>query len=263
MPQEMVDAIAGQLHADEDWRTLASFGLVQKKWLTSSRRYLFSNVSLNSSNVDAFLEILTTPDCIMAPFVHRLELQQEHGKLLNKFLPHGRPLSGVKALMIEDLRWEDLIPEAEETLLSGFEDITCLELHRPKFDSFGQFVNFVTEFSSLEFLSLIRGDWDEDFGGSASSRITEKTISSRLTTLKASVHSPCKRELVAWLLRCQPAPAISAVELYDITEDEAFAIAGLTRALGPALQHLHLGFAVHTAPGMFDFLKLTCTTASY
>src|ERR1700733_2856780 len=120
IPQEMIDAIAGQLHADEDWATLRSFGLVRKTWLPSSRHYLFSSVSLNSSNVDAFLEILTSPDCIMAPYVRRLELQQEHGKLLNKFLPHGRPLSGVKALVIEELRWEDLIPEAEEILLSGF-----------------------------------------------------------------------------------------------------------------------------------------------
>jgi len=249
MPQELIDAIAGQLHTDEDGCTLGSFGLVQRSWLPSSRHYLFSSVSLNSSNVDAFLEILTSPDCIMAPYVRRLELQQEHGKLLNKFLPHGRPLSGVKALVIEELRWEDLIPEAEEILLSGFLGIKHLELYRPKFDSFGQFISFVTEFSSLELLSLIRGDWDEDYGGSSTSETAEKAISPQLTTLKASVYSPCKRELVRWLLRSQPIPAINTIDLHDVSDDEAPSIAGLTQALGPALQHLRLGFDIYNASG--------------
>jgi len=252
MPQELIDAIAGQLHADGDWCTLGSFGLVQRTWLPSSRHYLFSNVSLNSSNVDAFLEILTSPDCIMAPYVRRLELQQEHGKLLNKFLPHGQPLSGVKALLIEELRWADLIPEAEEILLSGFSGIKHLELYRPKFDSFGQFISFVAEFASLELLSLIRGDWDEDYGGTSSEAV-EKAISPQLTTLKASVDSPCKRELVRWLLHRQRVPAISTVDLHDITEDEAPSIARLTQALGSELLHLRLGFDIRNATGMLIF----------
>jgi len=41
IPQEMVDAIAAQLYADEDWRTLGSFGLVQTAWLPPSRRISF------------------------------------------------------------------------------------------------------------------------------------------------------------------------------------------------------------------------------
>jgi hypothetical protein len=245
----MIDAIAGQLRADEDWRALGTFGLVQKTWLASSRHYLFSDVSLNSSNVDAFLEILTAPGCFIAPYVCRLELKQEHGKLLNKFLPHGQPLNAAKALMIEDLRWEDLIPEAEEILLSGFEGITHLELHRPKFDSFGQFVNFIAEFSSLELLSLTGGDWDEDFGNSSSSRMAEKPISPRLKSLEASLHSPCKRELARWLLHCQPAPAISTIDLHGVTADEAPAVAKLLQALGHTLQHLRLGFDIDITTG--------------
>ena len=249
MPQEMVDAIASQLHADEDWRALGAFGLVQKTWLPASRHYLFSDVSLNSSNVDAFLEILTAPDSFMAPYVCRLELKQEHGKLLNKFLPHGRPLSATKELMIEDLRWEDLIPEAEEILFSGFKGLTHLDLHRPKFDSFGQFVDFITEFSVLELLSLARGDWDEDFGGLSSSQVPEKPISPRLKTLKASVHSPCKRELATWLLHFKLVPAINTVDLHGVTGDEASAIARLIRALGATLQHLRLGFDIDIPTG--------------
>jgi len=249
IPQEMVDAIAAQLYADEDWRTLGSFGLVQTAWLPPSRRYLFSNVSLNSSNVDAFLDILTAPYCTVAPYVCRLELKQHHGKLLNKFLPYGQPLSAVKELMIEELRWEDLIPEAEEILLFGFKDITHLELDDQKFDSFAQFVNFITKFSSLEFLSLTRGDWDEDFGPPPFQIATE-SILAKLTTLKASVYSPCKCELMKWLLRCDPVPAISTVDLDGVTEDEAPAVARLMRALGPALQHLRLGFDVNIATGM-------------
>ena len=248
MPQEMIDAIASHLYADGDWRSLGSFGLVQKAWLPSSRRYLFSDVSLNSSNVDAFLEILTAPDCIVAPYVGRLELKQEHGKLLNKFLPYGQPLNAVKALVIEELRWEDLIPEAEEILLSGFGGVTHLELDKPKFDSFNQFANFVTEFSSLELLSLTRGDWDEDFG-QPSCQVPEKSISTKLTSLKASVSSPCKRELVKWLLCCLPVPAISAVDLQGITKDEAPAVRSLMRALGPALHHLRLGFYIQITEG--------------
>jgi hypothetical protein len=249
MPQEMVDAIAGQLHADEDWRALRAFGLVQKTWLPASRYYLFSNVSLNSSNIDSFLEILTAPASFMAPYVCRLELKQEHGKLLNKFLPHGRPLSATKELIIEGLRWEDLIPEAEEILFSGFKGLTHLELHRPKFDSFGQFVNFITEFSVLELLSIARGDWDEDFGGLSSSQVPDKPISPRLKTLEASVYSPCKRELATWLLHFKLVPAINTIDLHGVTGDEASAIARLIRALGATLQHLRLGFDIDMATG--------------
>jgi len=62
-----------------------------------------------------------------------------------------------------------------------------------------------------------------------------------------------------WLLRCDPVPAISTVDLDGVTEDEAPAVARLMRALGPALQHLRLGFDVNIATGMW-LVNLTCVT---
>src|ERR1700732_3933189 len=100
IPQELVDEFASQLNANEDWHALASFGRVRKSWLSPSRRYLFDAVSVDSSNVDAFLEILTTPNCVIASYVHRLELGRgfASSKLLNTFLSRAPPLSVVKAL---------------------------------------------------------------------------------------------------------------------------------------------------------------------
>jgi len=119
-----------------------------------------------------------------------------------------------------------------------------LELDQSKFDSFRQFVNFITEFPSLELLSLTRGEWDEDFG-SPSSQVAQNFIPANLTSLKASVYSPCKRELVEWLLRCQPMPAISTLDFHDVTVNEAPAISRLMQTLGPTLQHLCLGFDIN------------------
>lgn len=252
MPQEMVDAIASQLQADEDWHTLGSFGLVKKTWLPSSRHHLFADVSLNSINVDGFLVILLSPDCIMAPYVRRLRLTQEHGKLLNKFLPRAQPLKSIRSLILDELRWEDLIAEAEESLLSGFTGITQLELHRANFGSFTQFVKFITTFPSLECLSLIGADWYEDFGASSSHKV-EKSLSLHLTKLKTSVRSPCKGEILDWLCRCQQIPPLASLDLFGITPSDIPALSNLLPMLGSTLLHLRLQFDISHSIGIVHF----------
>ena len=89
IPQEMVDAIVGQLYANKDWCALGSFSLVQNPGIpqagSASRRYLFDTIPLGSSNVDGFLKMSIVPRCVVASYVRRrrLKLTQLFDNLLN------------------------------------------------------------------------------------------------------------------------------------------------------------------------------------
>jgi len=131
--------IACYLHDNADLRSL---GLVQTSWLPSSRRCLFKVVSVNPFSADGFFEVFCAPDCIVASYVRRLELNLlslwKHSLILlrcdrewlNETLPRLGQLSAVEELAISDLRWDDLTSEAGESLLSVFNNIKQLDIRR-------------------------------------------------------------------------------------------------------------------------------------
>jgi hypothetical protein len=237
IPQEMVDAITDQLQASKDWYGLKSFGLVQKSWLSSSRRHLFHTISVKIRNIDWFLEILTVPSRSVTPYVRRLVVNNDHDMLLNKILPVAQPLHAVKSLSIALLSWGDLIPEAKENLISVFKHITFLSIHCVNFDSLSQAVHFITSYPYLEELSLMGGYWRSDLSPSPS-QMPDQSGLARLKTLRSFTLDHI--EILEWVLRCQPMPPLTTIDFSSHGRSEVNVWGRLIKALGPTLKHLRI-----------------------
>jgi hypothetical protein len=90
---------------------MASY-ILQRSWLSSSRQYLFRNVSLTPSNVDEFLEFLIAPSCILASYVRLLHINKDYEQFLEKLMSCAQPLCTVKSL-----DWDGTISPARRRIV--------------------------------------------------------------------------------------------------------------------------------------------------
>jgi hypothetical protein len=243
IPQEIVDAIAYCVVCANGCTTLASLGLVQRSWLSSSRRYLFRTVTLKLSNVDKFLEFLVDPDCPVASYIHRLQLDEDHGRFLDKLLSCAQRLCTVKALVIMGLKWEGLSPIAELCLPSIFRDITYLCMPQANFPSIGQIAHFIASYPHLEQLELSYTNFK-----SPPSQTIAEPVPARLKSLR--FWSFRNVELLGWLLHNQSVPALSTLEIGYIAIDQIPLASRLITASGPTLKHLRIALDYNLVPGM-------------
>lgn len=160
IPLEMTDMILYYLRGDRT--ALLASSLVCRGFMLSSRRHLFSTISLRPNDLPSFLSLHESPFNSVAPFVAKLVLDEfridspnfEHA-LLN-IVEFRCILSKMKSFRLTKL---NPLPRVMATLSSVFQKITELDLYLVEFDHFSDFLDFVPQFPALRTLSFSEIYW--------------------------------------------------------------------------------------------------------
>ena len=252
LPQELHDAIIDHCHADRG--TLHSCSRVCRSWLPASRYHVFAKLYLNSRNIVAFLQLITSPFCTIRPFVSRLVVEQGP--------PTGHPLFFPNEVMLDDAWFhEHLIHLSDFTAVRHLhmrgnglyysfittritaalrtnygEMITDLGIHDSFFRSFTQFSSVIRCFPNIESLLLDNLMWKER----TVPEPVEPCPFPRLRSL-SFVHAYVI-DLLGWLNAHEHMPPIKTLDFMMEAlspSDEAVVEAFFSR-LGAGLEHLHL-----------------------
>ena len=251
LPQELHDAIIDHCHADRG--TLHSCSRVCRSWLPASRYHVFAKLYLNSRNIVAFLELISSPFCTIRPFVFRLVVEQGP--------PTGHPLFFPNAAMDDAWFHEHLIHLSDFTAvrhlhMRGYglyhsyitarittalrtnygEMITDLGIHDSHFQSFAQFCNVIRCFPNIECLLLDNMMWRERTVPGP----VEPCPFPRLRSLTL-VHAYVI-DLLGWLNAHEQMPPIKTVDfmMESLSHSDQAVIEAFFSRMGPGLEHLDL-----------------------
>jgi hypothetical protein len=151
---ELVDLIIGALHTEDPVgkHTIAQCGLVCKKWLPSSRRHLFSEVTLNDRTITTFLNLVEASPFPIPSFIRSLALHSSEGEqALENGLAKLGPLPQVTTLRIRMDR--TVFTRNSALLASSFPNVSALCFHGSKL-RLRSILDAVSSFSALQNLQL-------------------------------------------------------------------------------------------------------------
>lgn len=151
IPPELFDMIIDHLHDDK--HSLATCGRICRQWVPSSRKHLFSSITLTpySEMLNLFLDLLDCPLTNIPPHVRNLSVEgRGHVDKLQwsvedlSRLPQR--LYAIDSLSFVTVGWRDMSPEFRSAALPLFNRVTNLGIK--------YFTNLICMFPSLQELFL-------------------------------------------------------------------------------------------------------------
>ncbi|KIM78675.1 hypothetical protein PILCRDRAFT_581948 [Piloderma croceum F 1598] len=155
-------------------------------------------------------------------------------------------LSAVKELAISNSTWDDLTPEAEESLFSVFNNIEQLDISIWKFDSPRRVFQIIASYPCLERLS-VQACSPRKTLGTLEFQTTDNRVPASLQTLQCSSFN--NGDFLNWVLYSQPIPALATIDFGVVQGCDAYLLGKVIKALGPKLNHLRISFVSYIAPG--------------
>ena len=168
LPPELFDIIVDFLHDDEE--SLVNCSLVCKNWLPVTRYHIFKNLLLDRWNVEEFVDMITHPSATVAPYIHRLTIDQ--GKARYRHVLHRAFLrlprfNLLHKLELRNVQWGNIPTDVVDSLVSAFQRVADMELSNCTFDDPTHLMSVITRFKSLKRISILRTQFDrfnEDSG---------------------------------------------------------------------------------------------------
>ncbi|KAJ7774564.1 hypothetical protein DFH07DRAFT_103464 [Mycena maculata] len=214
-PPELTDRVLDFLHSDV--AALSACTLVCREWLPSARFHLFSQIALDSSDMESFLDDM---DVVGSP----------RPSAFSKFAVTG--LGNVKSLRIDGLD----LSAAPISFPKSLPHLESLGLHVFQADSFSIVATWLSALPSLRSL-VLSGDWD----GNETEMLTSSTSLSPTLPYLTHVDLDCPlRVLLGWFLSLAMVPAIVSLVLRDIWEEEVSTISRFLVAMDASLESLTL-----------------------
>ncbi|KAJ6616488.1 hypothetical protein B0H10DRAFT_1397089 [Mycena sp. CBHHK59/15] len=233
-PPELFDIIIGQ--ARDDLSLLATCGLVCKSWLAPSRFHLFNAHPLST----------------LPPYISSLEILSSNSlegsydsQWLDPIIGTLAGLPSVTEFLIQNIHWGRMNPSTKSALLSGFQNLTHLEVWAAQFDSVSHLVQLICSKPLLEILSFDDLGWDDPYfemPGTSSQRVPAALRSLRLSNCY-------KRDILDWLVAYQSLPSIRHLQLGSVYPEDTPSIGRFLQRLGPELLTLELEFSSLDAGG--------------
>ncbi|KAJ3835860.1 hypothetical protein F5878DRAFT_626804 [Lentinula raphanica] len=168
LPSELQDiVIESILDLDSSYLSLAS--LVCRAWRNRSYERAFSSICLSSRSIPVFVSFLENSFSRPAifPRLRRLRILGDgdtflwstlHLQDLSRLLRHLAQIGRISTLTLDNLNWAVLDP-ALAAMLTEFDGLERLCMHRISFTDLGQFSDFVAEFRLLRAFDLQHVEW--------------------------------------------------------------------------------------------------------
>ncbi|KAF7289924.1 F-box domain-containing protein [Mycena indigotica] len=262
LPREITSRLAPELYdhflnaLNDSKTTLFTCSLVCKAFLHHSRRYLFASVNLRPDLVKFLSEQAMET---IVPFIRSVGLgggwmrEQQHE--FNGIISFMTNLDNIRNIHIEAWSWDYLAPPAANALLSGqgklFQTVTVLDLKFIHFPSLAILCNFASQFSALRGLFLDNVTWDKSQNGESKLDLAPPSFLSRLE--KLTIRACACKMVLSWLLTVVTQDesrlsllSIRFLSLPEVLVNEVALVNQLLSTIGPALEHLELGFLAHS-----------------
>jgi hypothetical protein len=244
VPVELQDEIIDHLGLDE--RTLKQCALVCRSWVNRSRFHLFVRVRVGEHTGPRLLELMDSPQCTVASHVKSLTLTESSGqrwRWLSKGLERLLPVMKLQSLTLQNICWKALDLALLEVIGASCDSLINLHLSHVYFQSFADFLSFISAFPSLKGLVLSvvwygSSDFDEPQSFSSSRHVLTYP---QLETVDLN-HCPLDHRMWTWLKRVSQA-GVHTVQFWDIAESELGSVNRLLEMLGDSLQHTGLSLA--------------------
>ncbi|KAJ7020663.1 hypothetical protein C8F04DRAFT_1274784 [Mycena alexandri] len=216
---------------------IATWGLVSKDHVVSSRSHLFSAVHLNHTNANKFAEIMVAPSCDIASQVNHLVLSNRADRpWFSDVLPRLPKFPHLASLCLHNSK--SLLPEDIRNLLhDNLPAVKTLEIVNFKFAYRSDAIEFACEFSQLEALT---------FFPKVAKRLPAATRAQIPTSLRALVLRCGTDEQPNWFLADLGQPSAPKLTTLRIREAGARDFSVVSRALasqGASLECLTLDFS--------------------
>ncbi|KAJ6456782.1 hypothetical protein C8R47DRAFT_186349 [Mycena vitilis] len=254
-PPELHDLVIDHMHREKG--SLANCGLVSKSWLRSSRHHLFDSVVLRNRNWEAFLLLLGSPLVTFTASVKSLTISVsnytiEHSASFNRLIHELRGstasedappgLSNLNVLRLDGIHWSDVTQTTTLALVQLSPYIRELDLRLVAFDTPYQMAALVSHFPCIQKLSM------SPFFSLYESPLQYPDIPRSISHIRLRLDGTTRgrfNQIAQWIHARDGAPSIRALEIGIVDVESLASVAGLLRALGPALQDLDLGVMYH------------------
>ena len=237
LPAELTDTIIDLLHDEED--ALANCSLVCKAWLPATRYHIFENLLLDPWNTEAFIDMKNHPLATVAPYIHHLTIDQikhRYHQTLNNVFVRLPNFPILQRLDLKSISWGRIGDEARNTAISAFKGVTELELSFSDFTTPDQFIELVSNLTSLRSLSVQYVSWTED----TPVTFSQQNAPPKLHVIKLGGLG--SGPILDWL--AMQKPIIDTLSICLIPE-EADSVNRYLGVLGPSL--LHLSVHLHSS----------------
>ncbi|KAJ7777709.1 hypothetical protein DFH07DRAFT_936709 [Mycena maculata] len=228
LPAEVCNLIFDACISDR--ALMATWGLVSRQYLVSSRFHIFSTVRLDYGNAHEFADILSSPSCDIALLVQHLMFSHRASRYswFPDVLPRLPPFPNVMTLCLHNSR-SVLTEDLRDLLRVGLPGVTRLEIVNFRFAYRAAAIDFACGFAALQALAFLPRI------ASALATATPAQIPSTLRSLalRCSVE-----EQPNWLLAELAQPSAPALTTLRVGEAGARDFPGLVRALGRQGQSL-------------------------
>jgi hypothetical protein len=155
LPAELTDSIIDFLHDDEE--SLINCSLVCKAFLPVTRFHIFRNLLLDQWNVVGFIDLITQSSATVAPYVHRLAIDQgksRHSDLFQSLLQRLPRFTHLRSLELRNILWCHYSADTIDRLIFAFDGVTELKLFCLTLDAPTSLRSVITSFPALKRLSI-------------------------------------------------------------------------------------------------------------
>ncbi|KAJ7733680.1 hypothetical protein B0H16DRAFT_1696110 [Mycena metata] len=229
LPAELRNLIFDECLSDN--ALIATWGLVSKDHVVSSRSYLFSAVHLDHPNANKFADILAAPSCDIASLVTHLVLSNKgDGSWFSDVLLRLPRFPNVATLCLHNSK--SILTEDLRTLLhANLPAVTILEIVNFRFAYRSDAIEFACGFTHLESLT---------FFPKVAKKLPAATRAQIPTTLRTLVLRCGTNEQPNWFLADLGQPSAPKLTTLRIREAGARDFSVISRAL--ASQGASLGY---------------------
>jgi hypothetical protein len=251
LPVELTDMIIDFLFDDK--HTLAAMSLVCKVFLPSTRKHLFSTVTLvvdypyGGDAALARLDKLAQIAVPLAPIVNHIDIVNSYKLYAFVFLTPWiaaaiAVLRGITSLSIHDFSW-DMEDEVRNGVFASFPHLLELSLVSNKFVDSADIIDSVLQCPTIERLSLC--DVYARPSTAAVSLSLERSRARSLPKLKYLDMDGGRidiESIIHWFRSQDIMPPLHTLRIADIANHECELVGQFVHALGPSLRHLTFAF---------------------
>ncbi|KAJ6595150.1 hypothetical protein DFH09DRAFT_159209 [Mycena vulgaris] len=248
-PPELHDLVIDHMHDEK--QSLATFGLVSRAWLRSSRHHLFASVTLQDHNWEAFLRLLDPPLATFVQSIRSLSISPSDELKLslsfNELIPQLPIFPALTHLRLSYINWAGVSDATVGALGALFGNITTLSIHLLTFDTPHHMATFVSRFPRLEELLLYPAFMQF---GTAPQQLRQPDAPRSLRTVRyhSGMDSGSLTYIATWLHAGRHPPAIRALELGMLSAKSLPHVGDLLRGLRTELHELDLTLMYHITP---------------
>ncbi|KAJ7606260.1 hypothetical protein FB45DRAFT_950921 [Roridomyces roridus] len=242
LPAEILNLIFDDCITDK--ALVATWGLVSRQHLISSRFHVFATVALDDANSHQFVDLLDAPSCDIASLIQELTLSSRGSgsgsSWFSDVLPRLPPLPNVTTLRLGTSKWV-LTERMRHLLHRKLRSVTNLEICNFPFAHRAPAISFACGFVQLEeltFFPRIHNPEMEPPPKLVDIPPTLKTLALRCSA--GDEKSP--NWFLAYFGR-DSAPELTALRVHEAGQPDFTLLARALGRLGPSLCHFSLDFS--------------------